>query len=118
MTVTWIANVLQWVLFGWLGLLVAVFLRGLLLGRMKTEGLLASDRDGNLDPERVLLLVTTLGIAFYYTVVAIGDPLPIDPMTNRPSMPDLSTDLLYLLAGAQAGYVGGKTQRLARGGLL
>jgi hypothetical protein len=52
----------------------------------------------------VILLLTSLGFAFYYTVTALRTPLdPVDP-----ALPDISSDVLVALLSANSIYLATK----------
>ena len=107
---------LQWALIVWLAVLFAMVLLALFRGDIRTHGILQSDQNGDFDPERLALLLATVGTAIYYGVGAIG--LSLDDMT-RPDglvyMPDIPKELLYLLFGAQSTYLTGKIFRKIKG---
>jgi hypothetical protein len=86
------------------GGLAAIIAYRLLTGQINTSYLLyGTKKDGTkyFSPERVQLLIFTLGTAMFYLNSALQ---------NRGSgvLPDVSTETLALLAGSHALYLGGK----------
>lgn len=87
-----------------LGGLAAIIAYRLLTGQINTNYLLwGTKNDGSkyFSPERVQLLLFTLGTAMFYLNSV---------MQNRTSgvLPDVSTETLALLGGSHALYLGGK----------
>ena len=87
-----------------LGGLAAIIVHRLLTGQINTNYLLyGTKKDGTkyFSPERVQLLLFTLGVAMFYLNTVLQ---------NRGSgvLPDVSTETLALLGGSHAVYLGGK----------
>ena len=86
------------------GGLAGIIAHRLLTGQINTRGLFyGTQKDGTkyFSPERVQLMVFTLGVAMFY----------LNSVTqNRGSgvLPDVSTQTLALLGGSHAIYLGGK----------
>jgi hypothetical protein len=90
--------------FVFLGGLAAIIANRLLTGQINTDYLLyGKEKDGTryFSPERVQLLLFTLGTATFYLN---------NVLQNRGSgvLPDVSTETLALLGGSHAIYLGGK----------
>ena len=84
-----------------LGGTILLVLYQLLTGKINTRGLLDDKLAGRrLTPERLQLLVLTVGAATYYLLQVIGHP------TYLPSLPQ---ELLLALGGSNALYLGAKT---------
>jgi hypothetical protein len=101
MSVAWFVK-LEIIVF--LGGLAAIVAYRLLTGGINTKYLLyGTQKDGTkyFSPERVQLLLFTLGTAMFYFV---------DVLKNRNSgaLPDVPTETLAILGGSQAIYLGGK----------
>lgn len=103
-----LATVIRWEVE--LFLLALAVLTGLklLTGEINTRGLFhgrISGRPRNDDqyfsPERVQLLVFTLGAAFYYLTLALNNP-------NPGTFPDIPQSWPAILGGSNAVYLGGK----------
>jgi len=104
-------SLLEWSLLGIFAAFAVLALRPVLQGRMG-QGLLSSGRSAQADPERMILLVTTLGVAGYYLVTSLG--LPLDALRAEDgsvTMPDIPSPLLALLFGGHGGYLFGKMKR-------
>jgi hypothetical protein len=87
-----------------LGGLAAIIAYRLLTGRINTQYLLyGTQKDGTIyfSPERVQLLLFTLGTAMFYVAEVLKD-------RNSGELPDISTQTLALLGGSHAIYLGGK----------
>ena len=83
---------------------VAVVVWKMITGEISLDGLLDSkDGRGNrsYSVERAQLLVFTLLVAGKYVLAVIQNP-------HRDSLPDLPVELVAVLGGSQAIYVGGK----------
>ena len=90
--------------FVFLGALAAIVAYRLLNGQINTRYLLYGTQKGGtkyFSPERVQLLLFTLGTAMFYLN---------DVMQNRTSgvLPDVSNETLALLGGSHAVYLSGK----------
>ena len=104
MAVDQIISFVRWEVFGFLGGLAAIIAYRLLNGQINTRYLFyGTQKDGAkyFSPERVQLLLFTLGVAIFYLN---------DVMEKRKSgaLPDISTQTLVLLGGSHAIYLGGK----------
>jgi hypothetical protein len=90
-----------------MGLLLFVVAFGVLFGTTSTSGLLSSKPRGPWMADRVTLLLATLGFAFYYTVEGLR--------SHSPALPDVSTDMLVALFGANGFYLTTKIALTGRG---
>jgi hypothetical protein len=101
------ATFLRWELSLFLvGLAVIVFYQ-LLTGRINTKGLLCEkDGTGNFSAGRVQLLFFTLIFGLMYLGKVIQDPA---------GFPDIPEEMLVLLGGSNAAYLGQKAFDLLRG---
>jgi len=99
-----LAFVVRLGLYAWLSLLGFCVLHGILFGGINTTGLLSHPRSERSSADRMTLLLATLGFAFYYVTTALRTPLdPVDP-----SLPDVSSDILVGLLGANSVYLATK----------
>jgi predicted secreted protein len=97
----------------WLAAIAAIVGYRMLTGEIETDGLLSSNPDEPIDPERVAMLVGTIAAAAYYAFTALSS-LGNGPVTSLPDVPDLT---LELLGGSQILYLTGKlARRIASGG--
>ncbi len=113
-----ISEFLALFLLGWLGALAVIVLIKMLRGDINTTGLMCSAKgpDSNADPERVTLVMLTVGVALYYLVNSIGIPLEeLRGANGEFYMPDLPSDALVLLGGSQTAYITGKIFRPKKG---
>ncbi len=111
-----IAEFLELFLLGWLGALAAIIFVKMLSGKINVTGLMCSTKGPEADPERVTLLMLTVGVALYYLVHTIG--IPIEELIGDDGkyyMPDLPRDALVLLGGSQGAYITGKIFRPKKG---
>ena len=104
MSVDQFVSFVKWEVFVFLGGLAAIIAYRLLNGQINTRYLFhGTQKDGTkyFSPERVQLLLFTLGVAVFYLS---------DVMQKRQSgaLPDISTQTLVLLGGSHAIYLGGK----------
>ncbi len=90
-----------WFLLGGLALIVGY---QMLTGKINTTGLLQDKEHKDLSPVRVQLLLFTLIGAGSYLALAV-DMIE----TGAPSLPTVPAELLLLLGGSQAVYLGGKS---------
>lgn len=102
----------------WLAVLAFLAVWPLLSGRFGMRGIFLHPRTNSHDPERVLLLFLTIGAAVYYLITGIGLSAadictPEDPSICR--MPDFPQELLFVLFGAQGGYISGRILRFQKG---
>lgn len=77
----------------------------ILSGRINTKGLLCGNgkklvKSGPISPARVQLLLSTLGMAFYYLGQVMTNPTH--------GLPDVSASWPAVLGGSHAIYLGGK----------
>jgi hypothetical protein len=82
----------------------AVVVWKMITGEISLDGLLESKDDQgtrSFSPERAQLLIFTLLVAGKYVLAVIQNP-------HRDSLPDLSAELVAVLGGSQAIYIGGK----------
>lgn len=114
-----VLDIFKYALLAWLGLLCLLVVRRVFLNRNAMNGLLTTT-GRHTEPERVLLLMFTIGFAMYYTLTTAM--MPIDKLPegeNGLSMPDIAPEVLLALFGAQSSFVIGKLIRtLGLGGLL
>ena len=97
----WFVKVITLVFVGGLAAIIA---HRLLTGQINTTGLFyGTKKDGTkyFSPERVQLMVFTLGTAMFYLNSATQN-------LGSPVMPDVPKETLVLLAGSHAIYLGGK----------
>ena len=90
----------------WFFLAILALLVGyqMLTGRINTAGLLQDKEHKDLSPVRVqLLLFTLIGAGSYLALAA--DMIE----TGAPSLPTVPAELLLLLGGSHAVYLGGKS---------
>jgi hypothetical protein len=92
----------MWFLLGGATALVAY---QLLTGQINTNGLWVEKNQNpprTLSPSRIQLFVLSLGIAFYWLLMVLQHPA-----TGR--LPDLPNEMVWVLAGSQAVYLGRKS---------
>jgi hypothetical protein len=97
-----------------LGGLAAIIFFRMLTGAINTRYLLfGSQRDGTryFSPERVQLLVFTLGTAMFY-LMQVMDLMKLAKPGERPVLPDIPAKTLALLGGSHAIYLGGKAYNM------
>lgn len=91
----------MWFLLGALALIVGY---KMLTGRINTSGLLEDKERRSLSPSRIqLLLFTFVGAGAYLAAV------PEMFEAAAPRLPEVPAELLLLLGGSQAVYLGGKS---------
>ena len=98
------ARIIWFEIVFFLGGLAAIITYRLLTGGINTQYLLyGKQKDGTmyLSPERVQLLLFTLGTAMFY----LSDVLE---RRNSGQLPDIPTEILALLGGSHAIYLAGK----------
>jgi hypothetical protein len=86
-----------WFLHAWMAAVVALVAFRLLTGRIALAGLLTQDGD-KFSPERLQLLLATIGALVAYAAQAL----------DARAMPADASELLILMAGSNALYLGGK----------
>lgn len=117
-----IAWIFAYLLAGVLAVLVAKIIFMMLTGSMPLRGLFVVPLSGGaladqMDPERLLLFLATLGAAGFYLALTLGLPLEaLETETGAIRLPDVPQEMLVVLGGAQSGYVTGKVFRLFQGG--
>ena len=104
-----IAIVVQWVLAGWMALILAVILVRMLSGRIILSGLLRTEKNWPFGMDRLQLVFVTLLFAGGYALFA----LDIDQLKT---MPDVPTPLLLILIGSNGTYLAVKYYALLGGG--
>ncbi len=85
-----------------LGGLAAVVAFQIITRKINTKGIL-SDNTGNFSPARLQLLMFTFGVAFY----VLGKVLS-SIAAGKPGFPDLDPNILVVLGGSHALYLGAK----------
>lgn len=94
-----------------LGCLLALILIRLLTGSINTQYLLygrKADGTAYMSPERVQLMIFTLGTALSYLLNAFESRVMNPTPETIHTLPDVSTATLALLGGSHAIYLGGK----------
>jgi hypothetical protein len=104
-----LVQLVKWELEAFLVLLGAIVAFQLLTGRIKTSGLFRGQISGRpvgqnqyFSPERVQLLIFTLGAALYYLSQVINNP-------NPGTFPEVPASWPAILGGSHAIYLGGKS---------
>jgi hypothetical protein len=106
--VTLLVQLIKWeITFFLLGLIAIVAIQ-LLTGQIKMAGLLHGEISGRprghdeyFSPERVQMLVFTIGAALYYLSLVLANP-------NPGKFPDVPTTWPAILGGSNTVYLGGK----------
>lgn len=106
-----VAFVVRFGLCAWLALLGLCVLHGILFGTINTTGLLSHPESDRSSADRITLLLATLGFALYYVTTALRTPLD----AANPSLPDVSSDVLVGLLGANSVYLGTKFAQIRAG---
>ena len=103
---TGLVTIVQNGLLLWLGLLVALVLRGIFSGKINTKGLL-SHRGiaGDVAPERLAMLLATLGYALFYAVSALRT-VRLDYADA--GLPEIPEEVLAVFVGTNGLYLTGK----------
>lgn len=104
MSLAEIPSLVKLELYVFLGALAAIISYRLLTGQINTKGLLYGTKKGGakyFSPERVQLLLFTLGTAMFYLNNVIEH-------RNSGVLPDVSHETLALLGGSHAIYLTGK----------
>jgi len=106
--VTLLVQLVRWEITAFLFALAAIVTIQLLTGQIKTAGLLHGQisgrprgRDEYFSPERVQMLVFTLGAALYYLSLVLTNPRP-------GTFPDVPATWPAILGGSNAVYLGGR----------
>lgn len=97
-------QVIEWLVGGWLALVVAVVLFQIFTGRINIDGMLRDDQTGDLEIHRLQLLVVSLMFAAGYVAAALPHGGP-----RLPDMPDVRPILLFGLVGSHGGYLAAKS---------
>jgi hypothetical protein len=104
-----LAELVEWEALIFLLGLAAVVVMQLLTGQIKTTGLIhgripgrPKNQDQYFSPERLQLLVFTLGAALHYLSLVMTNPSP-------GTFPPLPATWTAILGGSNAVYLGGKT---------
>jgi hypothetical protein len=107
MAITVLADVVTWLLAGWLFLVMAFILYQMLSGGIVLTGLLKLERRAPFGLDRLQLLAVTLFFAAGYVVASLyrgpGDKLP-----------DIPTPLMLILIGSNGTYLAVKTATFGR----
>lgn len=111
-----LAYAIMWFMFAWLAALAAIVLLRL-LGNGRLGELLYTSKPGgaagnDIDPERVQLIVVSLGAIGYYFVQGI-QAAATGPIS---SLPEASAALNAVLAGSNTLYLSGKLLRHSTAG--
>ncbi len=106
-----VGSIIQYAILPWLLLFFAAVALQILRGDINTKGLLRSHSSGEIDPERVAIMGTTLFAAGAYLLQAFETGAIYVPATNSYHMPDIPEALLVLLGGTNSIYLGGKIIR-------
>jgi hypothetical protein len=98
-----LALIMRIAIGGWLiGLAAVVFYR-LLTGGINSKGLLDDKgTSSGFSPARLQLLISTIVVAFYYIGQALSNK-------NTGQFPTIPNEMLLILAGSHAFYLGSKT---------
>jgi hypothetical protein len=103
-----LAQLIQWEVMLFLLALAGIVTLQILTGSINTSGLLYGrisgrkrDQDLYFSPERVQLLVFTLGAALYYLAQVLNNPQP-------GTFPPIPEGWISILGGSNAVYLGGK----------
>lgn len=108
-----IAAILENAFLAWILLFFAVIVLKMLRGDITTDGLLQRPgADTRADPERILVLALTLGVAAHYLFTGLT-ALPVFNDDGIRVMPDIPESILVLLGSANGVYLGGKIMRRA-----
>jgi hypothetical protein len=103
-----VAHLVEFALVAWLAVVAAFVVVQMLRGRIPLAGLFEAKTDpagtSALNLDRHQLLILSVGYAVYYVVQALH-------LEQGSAMPDVPSSVLYLLAGSQAVYLGGKIAR-------
>lgn len=82
-----------------LGAFCLIIAYQMLTGRINTRGMLSDKKTGGLSPGRIQVLVFTVGFALYF----------VSQLSENPSrLPEVPEEILLLLFGSNAGYLGFK----------
>lgn len=111
MALDFIYHSLQVFWAGWLTTLAVVVLLKTFQKQNGLGSMIAAPGRSQADPERIALLMITLGVALYYLIHTISLPLTALETSDGYSLPDIPDEFLILLAGSQTAYVSGKSLR-------
>lgn len=108
-------DILKLALFVWLAVLAFLFLREVFLTSGSLRGILSSKQNQSADPERVALMVFTIGVALHYALTTVGSPTEtLTSADGTVSLPDIRVEVLVLMFGTQGSYLLGKFFRTFR----
>jgi hypothetical protein len=97
------ASIIRFVMAAWLILLATVIFYRLLTGSINTKGMLDDKGSGSgFSPARLQLMISTAVVALYY----IGQALT---SKNTGQFPTIPNEMLVILGGSHAFYLGSKT---------
>lgn len=109
-----IAFVLQIGLLIWLGLIVGLVAKQMLAGEIAVTGMLRGkmeDDPATVLPDRVALLLTTLGFGGYYIITTLrGFDVSV------PTLPEVPNSVLAVLLGSQGVYLTRKIYDIGKRG--
>ena len=103
-----LATSAQTVFVVFMGAFFAVVVFKLLAGQINTRGLLKDKQNGAFSPGRLQLLVVTLGGAWFYFLKIVNT-------ADSGALPPVPDELLVILGGSNAGYLGGKIYSKIKG---
>ena len=109
------ATVLTWALMAWLATIAAIVFYRLLTDKISTAGMTKRAAGGGTDPERLVMLFTTISGALGYGAYALSTgPIVLGGTEEagvRLIMPDVPNALLAAVGGGQVLYLTGKLSR-------
>ena len=109
------ANLKVFVLYESVALLAAIILSvayRLLTGSINTTGLLQTKNPaGGISPARVQLLMLTGSVALYYLLLVLQT---LKTQSQPLKLPELPSELLFVLGGSHTLYLGSKSASTAR----
>jgi len=109
-------EIFKYFLIAWFVCIAIIVLRDILLTQNSLRGILSTNNDRQPNPERVPLLFFTIGFALYYSLTTLAQPIDDLPrIDDRPAMPDVPYEVLFILFGAQSSFIVGKIIRLYLG---
>ena len=112
-------SILQTGLLIWLLALAGLVFLRIVSGKINSAGLLlhtcptnkAAAKPEHIRPERMVLLVSSLGYAAYYTMTALQTPLDL----IDPSLPEIPSEVITALLGTNGAYLSMKFLPRAKG---
>ncbi len=112
-------EIFKYFLLIWLAFLALLVLRDILIIHRSMQGIFSTKSSEKINPERVILLLFTIGFALYYSLTTLALPIDELPVANgRRAMPDVSHEVLAALFGAQSSFIVGKILRNRIGKIL